>query len=96
MPILCRRGHTVLQRALPAKSEHVFLIKMSPLQRGLYNKFMSSVEETRDGVFATMNALKAFAVCCKVSNLINLIMFACQSKSPVENRSICGKGLSDC
>lgn len=62
----CRRGHTVLQRALPSKEEFVLLVRMSPIQRTLYSKFMVSMTETGLQNWASNNPLKAFSVCCKV------------------------------
>lgn len=63
-----RRGHTVLQAALPPKEEYVFLIRMSPVQKTLYEKFMESVTETGSNGWVNNNPLKAFSVCCKVRN----------------------------
>nr|CAI5867432.1 unnamed protein product [Callosobruchus analis] len=59
-----RRSHTVLQTALPQKEEYVLLIRMTPFQRTLYEKFMNEVVRTQ----ATPNPLKAFAVCLKIWN----------------------------
>jgi hypothetical protein len=52
----------VLQKTLPVKEEYVLLIRMTPLQRQLYETFMNEVVRTK----AVPNPLKAFAVCCKV------------------------------
>ncbi|KAK3585833.1 hypothetical protein CHS0354_038358 [Potamilus streckersoni] len=63
-----RRGHTVLQAALPPKQEYVFLVKMSPIQRALYKHLMESISDTSLCAWANNNPLKAFAVCCKIWN----------------------------
>lgn len=65
-----RRGHTVLQQALPQKQEFVFLIRMSPIQRALYKTFLESVVEnfTTTSAWSNHNPLKAFATCCKIWN----------------------------
>lgn len=67
-----RRGHTVLQQALPPKQEFIFLVRMSPIQRTLYREFMNSLQIQNLGSWANTNPLKAFAVCCKVKWLILL------------------------
>ncbi|KAL1465223.1 hypothetical protein WDU94_004810, partial [Cyamophila willieti] len=59
-----RRSHMVLQKTLPVKEEYVLLIRMTPLQRQLYETFMNEVVRTK----AVPNPLKAFAVCCKIWN----------------------------
>jgi RAD54-like protein 2 len=59
-----RRGHAVLRQSLPPKTEHVLLLRMTPIQRRLYRAFMS---ELLDGD-SVSNPLKAFAVCCKIWN----------------------------
>ncbi|KAI5749176.1 hypothetical protein M8J76_005191 [Diaphorina citri] len=58
------RSHMVLQKTLPVKEEYVLLIRMTPLQRQLYETFMNEVVRTK----AVPNPLKAFAVCCKIWN----------------------------
>ncbi|KAL3852710.1 hypothetical protein ACJMK2_016328 [Sinanodonta woodiana] len=63
-----RRGHTVLQAALPPKQEYVFLVKMSPIQRALYKHLMESITDASLCAWANNNPLKAFAVCCKIWN----------------------------
>ncbi|XP_060078469.1 helicase ARIP4-like [Ylistrum balloti] len=65
-----RRGHTVLQQALPQKQEFVFLIRMSPIQRALYKTFLESVVEnfTAASAWSNHNPLRAFATCCKIWN----------------------------
>ena len=64
---LLRRGHTVLQVNLPPKIEHVFLVRLSPIQRKIYVEFMNAITESGLCSWANNNPLKAFAVCCKVS-----------------------------
>ncbi|RUS69118.1 hypothetical protein EGW08_023120, partial [Elysia chlorotica] len=63
-----RRGHTVLQVNLPPKLEHVFLVRMSPIQRKIYVEFMNAITESGLCSWANNNPLKAFAVCCKIWN----------------------------
>ncbi len=53
-----------MQKALPPKYEHVFLLRLTPTQRRLYRRFISDLQE--DGNVA--NPLKAYAVCCKIWN----------------------------
>lgn len=60
--IVCRRSHAVLQSTLPQKEEYVLLIRMTPLQRKLYDRFMNEVVRST----SVPNPLKAFAICCKV------------------------------
>lgn len=57
-----RRSHSVLEKTLPQKEEYVLLVRMTPLQRALYDRFMNEVVRKK----AVPNPLKAFAVCCKV------------------------------
>ena len=59
-----RRSHRVLRQSLPAKYEHVLLVRMSPLQRKLYATFTEDLLAQR----SMANPLKAFAVCCKIWN----------------------------
>ncbi|KPI97951.1 Helicase ARIP4 [Papilio xuthus] len=59
-----RRSHAVLQSTLPQKEEYVLLVRMTPLQRKLYDKFMNEVVRTT----SVPNPLKAFAICCKIWN----------------------------
>lgn len=49
------------------KEEHVFLIRMSVIQRKLYNEFMTALQASGIGAWASSNnPIKAFSVCCKV------------------------------
>jgi len=59
-----RRSHSVLQKCLPDKTEHVLLIRLTPFQRKLYSVFMDEVVRSKK----VPNPLKAFAVCCKIWN----------------------------
>ncbi|CAH2107450.1 unnamed protein product [Euphydryas editha] len=59
-----RRSHAVLQSTLPQKEEYVLLIRMTPLQRKLYDRFMNEVVRSA----SVPNPLKAFAICCKIWN----------------------------
>ena len=54
----------ILQVSLPPKYEHVFLLRLMPVQRRLYRRFMSDLKENGN----VGNPLKAFAVCCKIWN----------------------------
>ncbi|KAJ2946914.1 hypothetical protein O0L34_g16255 [Tuta absoluta] len=59
-----RRSHAVLQSTLPQKEEYVLLVRMTPLQRKLYDHFMNEVVRCT----SVPNPLKAFAICCKIWN----------------------------
>jgi len=59
-----RRGHIVLRQSLPLKTEHVLFVRMTPIQRRLYKRFMEELITNR----CVSNPLKAFAVCCKIWN----------------------------
>lgn len=52
---------------LPQKQEHVILVRMTALQRALYVKFMNHFREAGNTGWLSLNPLKAFCVCCKVS-----------------------------
>ncbi|CAH1783913.1 unnamed protein product [Owenia fusiformis] len=65
-----RRGHAVLRSSLPVKHEYVLMVRMSPIQRQLYNRFMEVIEDPN--MFGN-NPLKAFAVCCKIWNHPDII-----------------------
>ncbi|KAI8428617.1 hypothetical protein MSG28_007354 [Choristoneura fumiferana] len=58
------RSHAVLQSTLPQKEEYVLLVRMTPLQRKLYDRFMNEVVRST----SVPNPLKAFAICCKIWN----------------------------
>nr|XP_022335587.1 helicase ARIP4-like [Crassostrea virginica] len=78
-----RRGHTVLQQALPPKQEYIFLVRMSPIQRTLYREFMSSLQVQNLGSWASTNPLKAFAVCCKIWNHPDILYNLIQKKKSI-------------
>ncbi|XP_076857381.1 helicase ARIP4-like, partial [Brachyhypopomus gauderio] len=63
-----RRGHDVLRDHLPEKTEHVILVRLSPLQRALYTEFMNRFREAGSTGWLGLNPLKAFCVCCKIWN----------------------------
>ncbi|ESN91696.1 hypothetical protein HELRODRAFT_165757 [Helobdella robusta] len=65
-----RRGHAVLQAALPQKEEYVIFVRLSPIQRKLYNEFMSAIKDSGSLTSWTNsnNPIKAFSVCCKIWN----------------------------
>ncbi|XP_053377474.1 helicase ARIP4-like [Mercenaria mercenaria] len=79
-----RRGHTVLQAALPPKEEYVHMIRMSPIQQKLYEKFMESITDASSNGWVNNNPLKAFSVCCKIWNHPD-ILFTCMKKSLDDN-----------
>ena len=60
-----RRGHEILRSTLPPKSEHVLLLRPSPLQGVLYNHAMEQVQSNQGGS-SSAGPLKAFALCSKV------------------------------
>lgn len=78
-----RRGHTVLQQALPPKQEFIFLVRMSPIQRTLYREFMNSLQIQNLGSWANTNPLKAFAVCCKIWNHPDILYNLIQKKKSI-------------
>ena len=55
---------SLFEVSLPPKYEHVFLLRLMPVQRRLYRRFMSDLKESGN----VGNPLKAFAVCCKIWN----------------------------
>lgn len=56
----------MLRDQLPAKEEHVILVRLSPIQRALYTEFMKRFREAGNSGWLGLNPLKAFCVCCKV------------------------------
>lgn len=42
-------------------------MRLSPLQRALYTEFMNRFKEAGNTGWLSLNPLKAFCVCCKVS-----------------------------
>jgi len=56
------------------KEEHVFLIRMSAIQRKLYSEFMTALQASGIGGWATINnPIKAFSVCCKVGTELSYV-----------------------
>lgn len=83
MPLVAsRRGHDVLRDQLPAKEEHVILVRLSPVQRALYTEFMKRFREAGNNGWLGLNPLKAFCVCCKVQ------LFSCLFSPPVLYRTL--------
>ncbi|XP_061195480.1 helicase ARIP4-like isoform X1 [Saccostrea echinata] len=78
-----RRGHTVLQEALPPKQELILLVRMSQIQRTLYREFMNSLQIQNLGSWASTNPLKAFAVCCKIWNHPDILYNLIQKKNSI-------------
>jgi len=63
----------VLRAALPHKEEYVILVRMSLIQRKLYNAFMTVIREGGLASWANgNNPIKAFSVFCKVRQLIEM------------------------
>ena len=60
-----RRGHDVFNQILPNKEEHVLMIRLSPIQKALYNRL---IELTRDAYNDSLNPVKTFSLCCKVGD----------------------------
>nr|XP_004226079.2 helicase ARIP4 [Ciona intestinalis] len=64
-----RRSHSVLQKTLPHKEEHVLMIRLSQWQKKLYNTFIKQKMEGGSGNWcSSANPIKAFSVCCKIWN----------------------------
>ncbi|KAF0296317.1 Helicase ARIP4 [Amphibalanus amphitrite] len=60
-----RRSHAILQATLPKKEEYVCLLRMTQLQRALYQRYMLDLT-SRSG--QSPNPLRAFVVSCKIWN----------------------------
>ncbi|XP_045511992.1 helicase ARIP4 [Pieris brassicae] len=79
-----RRSHAVLQSTLPQKEEYVLLVRLTPLQRKLYDRFMNEVVRSA----SVPNPLKAFAICCKIWNhpdvLYNFLKKRSEVSAPIE------------
>ena len=54
----------MFHQILPKKEEHVVMIRLSPVQKTLYQKLM---ELTRNAYNDSLNPVKTFSLCCKVS-----------------------------
>lgn len=68
----------MLRNALPDKTEFVILVRMSPIQRKLYNAFMQLIKEGGLASWANSNnPIKAFSVFCKVRRFFIDSFFAC-------------------
>uniref|UniRef100_A0A8C2H097 RAD54 like 2 n=1 Tax=Cyprinus carpio TaxID=7962 RepID=A0A8C2H097_CYPCA len=76
-----RRGHDVLRNQLPAKEEHVILVRLSRLQRALYTEFMNRFREAGNSGWLGLNPLKAFCVCCKIWNHPDVLYEALQKEN---------------
>uniref|UniRef100_S4R9C0 RAD54 like 2 n=1 Tax=Petromyzon marinus TaxID=7757 RepID=S4R9C0_PETMA len=76
-----RRGHNVLTATLPAKEEHVLLVRLSPIQRALYRHFMLRFQEAGSSGWLGSNPLKAYCVCCKIWNHPDILFEALQKES---------------
>ncbi|XP_078731250.1 helicase ARIP4 isoform X5 [Lampetra fluviatilis] len=76
-----RRGHNVLTATLPAKEEHVLLVRLSPIQRALYRHFMLRFQEAGSSGWLGSNPLKAYCVCCKIWNHPDILFDALQKES---------------
>uniref|UniRef100_A0A8C1M8J2 RAD54 like 2 n=1 Tax=Cyprinus carpio TaxID=7962 RepID=A0A8C1M8J2_CYPCA len=76
-----RRGHDVLRNQLPAKEEHVILVRLSRLQRALYTEFMNRFREAGNTGWLGLNPLKAFCVCCKIWNHPDVLYEALQKEN---------------
>nr|XP_057921440.1 helicase ARIP4 [Doryrhamphus excisus] len=76
-----RRGHDVLQDQLPIKTEHVILVRLSPIQKALYTEFMNRFREAGNNGWLGLNPLKAFCVCCKIWNHPDVLYEALQKEN---------------
>ncbi|KAL2091281.1 hypothetical protein ACEWY4_013544 [Coilia grayii] len=76
-----RRGHDVLRNQLPAKEEHVILVRLCPLQRALYTEFMKRFRDAGNSGWLGLNPLKAFCVCCKIWNHPDVLYEALQKEN---------------
>lgn len=60
---------------LPQKQEYVILVRLTALQRALYVEFMNHFREAGNTGWLSLNPLKAFCVCCKVSIYLSIYVF---------------------
>ena len=67
-----RSDYSALKVALPPKQEHVIMIRLSPVQQGVYRRFIALMQESYGD---QLNPIKIFAVCSKV--LLLDYTFAC-------------------
>lgn len=63
-----RRGPAILSRVLPPKREFVLFMKKSKVQLDLYRRFVEDIYQQANEEEMKINALKVFAVCCKIWN----------------------------
>lgn len=80
-----RRSHKVLQLNLPAKHEHVLLLRMTRVQRTLYGTF---IQELLNKQRSVSNPLKAFAVCCKIWNHPDVLYNFLKKKEALEDMDL--------
>ncbi|XP_075893334.1 helicase ARIP4 [Nelusetta ayraudi] len=83
-----RRGHDVLRDQLPAKEEHVILVRLSPVQRALYTEFMKRFREAGNNGWLGLNPLKAFCVCCKIWNHPDVLYEALQKENQANEQDL--------
>uniref|UniRef100_A0A3P9JRS8 RAD54 like 2 n=1 Tax=Oryzias latipes TaxID=8090 RepID=A0A3P9JRS8_ORYLA len=83
-----RRGHDVLRDQLPAKDEHVILVRLSPVQRALYTEFMKRFREAGNSGWLGLNPLKAFCVCCKIWNHPDVLYEALQKENQANEQDL--------
>lgn len=83
-----RRGHNVLRDQLPAKEEHVILVRLSPIQRALYTEFMKRFREAGNSGWLGLNPLKAFCVCCKIWNHPDVLYEALQKENQANEQDL--------
>lgn len=58
-----RRDHRVFANILPNKEEHVIMVRLSDLQKSLYQRL---IELTKEAYNDSLNPIKTFHLCCKV------------------------------
>ncbi|XP_077986910.1 helicase ARIP4-like [Glandiceps talaboti] len=83
-----RRSHSVLQRTLPSKEEHVILVRLTPMQRVLYHRFMYYFKESGSSGWCSSNPIRAFSVCCKIWNHPDVLYQTIQQRSEAESADI--------
>uniref|UniRef100_A0A8C7XHJ6 RAD54 like 2 n=1 Tax=Oryzias sinensis TaxID=183150 RepID=A0A8C7XHJ6_9TELE len=83
-----RRGHDVLRDQLPAKDEHVILVRLSSVQRALYTEFMKRFREAGNSGWLGLNPLKAFCVCCKIWNHPDVLYEALQKENQANEQDL--------
>ncbi|XP_061899142.1 helicase ARIP4-like isoform X2 [Entelurus aequoreus] len=83
-----RRGHDVLQDQLPAKTERVIMVRLSPTQKALYTEFMNRFREAGNNGWLGLNPLKAFCVCCKIWNHPDVLYEALQKENQANEQDL--------